>query len=219
MRDTMIFYRSFYEAIKHLPSETQAEIYNAIFSYGLDFVEPELKGISLTIWTLIKPQLDANIKRFENGKKPKFKQSESKVEAKDKQDESETLTNNNNNNNNNVNNNKNVLLKKETKNKKSLEERKKDFQCLLVDEMREQNLDKNIVKEFYEYWVEPNQSKSKMRYEMEKVFDIKRRLNTWIKNNDKFNTSKNGKSSETRTDGQNNAVEQFRQRIVSSVNK
>jgi hypothetical protein len=76
-----------------------------------------------------------------------------------------------------------------------------------------------MLKEFFEYWTEPNQRNTKMRFEMEKVFDVSRRLSTWIKNNDKFNTSKNGKSSETRTDGQNNAVEQFRQRIVSSVNK
>ena len=101
MRDTMIFYRSFYEAIKELPFDKQGEVYNAIFSYGLDFTEVELNGISKTIWTLIKPQIDANIKRFENGKKPKAKQKESKTEAKDKQEISKIEANNNNNNNNN----------------------------------------------------------------------------------------------------------------------
>ena len=50
MRDTMIFYRSFYEAIKELPFDKQGEVYNAIFSYGLDFTEVELNGISKTIW-------------------------------------------------------------------------------------------------------------------------------------------------------------------------
>lgn len=110
MRDTMIFYRSFYEAIKELPPENKIEVYDAIFSYSLDFSEPDLSGISKTIFTLIKPQLDANIKRFENGKKPKQKQKESETEAKQKQKESKTETNNNNNNNvnNNNNNNKNI---------------------------------------------------------------------------------------------------------------
>jgi len=108
MRDTMIFYRSFYEAIKELPPENKIEVYDAIFSYSLDFSEPDLSGISKTIFTLIKPQLDANIKRFENGKKPKQKQKESETEAKQKQKESETETNNNNNVNNNNNNNKNI---------------------------------------------------------------------------------------------------------------
>lgn len=103
MRDTMIFYRSFYEAIKELPLDKQGEVYNAIFSYGLDFNEVELSGISKTIWTLIKPQIDANIKRFENGKKPKAKQKESKTEAEQKQETSKSEANNNNNNNNNNN--------------------------------------------------------------------------------------------------------------------
>jgi len=104
MRDSCIFYRSFFEAIKELPKENQADVYNAIFEHSLNFNEIELIGINKTIMTLIKPQLDANIKRFENGKKPKQKQNESKTEA-----------NNNVNVNNNKNVNNNILLKKETK--------------------------------------------------------------------------------------------------------
>lgn len=102
MRDTMIFYRSFYDAIKNLSQADQCEIYNAIFSYGLNFEEPELIGVPASFWTLIKPQIDANIKRFENGKKPKTKQTESKTEANKKQTQSKSGTNNNNNNNNNI---------------------------------------------------------------------------------------------------------------------
>jgi hypothetical protein len=95
MRDSMIFYRSFYEAIRNLSTEDQCQIYNAIFSYGLDFKEPELSGIPASFWQLIRPQIDANIKRFENGKRPKLKQNESKSEAKNKQNESKSGTNNN----------------------------------------------------------------------------------------------------------------------------
>jgi hypothetical protein len=109
-RDSMIFYRSFYEAIKELSKEQQGEIYNAIFSYGLDFLEPELKGISKTIWTLIKPQIDANIKRYNNGKVEKTKRNKSETEAKQKQELSEKKANVNVNvnvnENLNVNNNK-----------------------------------------------------------------------------------------------------------------
>jgi hypothetical protein len=102
-RDSMVFYRSFYEAIKELSKEQQGEIYNAIFSYGLDFDEPELKGISKTVWTLIKPQIDANIRRYNNGNKPKNKQNISKTEAKPKQEASKTQANDNVNDNVNVN--------------------------------------------------------------------------------------------------------------------
>lgn len=99
-RDTYIFYRSFYEAISELPEENQLDIYKSIAEYSLNFKEPKLSGISKTIWILIKPQLDANNKRFMNGKTPKKK---SKPEAKPKQKVSKPEANNNNNNNNNNN--------------------------------------------------------------------------------------------------------------------
>ena len=106
MRDSTIFYRSFYEAIKELPPQNQSEVYSAIFEYSLNFTETKLTGLSKTIFTLIKPQLDANLKRFKNGSIPKDKQTGSKQEAKPKQTGSETEANNNNNVNNN--NNKNL---------------------------------------------------------------------------------------------------------------
>lgn len=85
MRDTFIFYRSFFEAIKELPAVNQAELFSAICSYSLDQKAPELTGVSKTVWILVKPILDANNKRFENGSKPKHKQKASKDEAKPKQ--------------------------------------------------------------------------------------------------------------------------------------
>lgn len=107
-RDSMVFYRSFYEAIKELEPAQQGVLYNAIFSYSLDFTEPKLEGICKTIWTLIKPQLDANIKRYENGLRPKQKQNRSKTEAKTKQDISKSEANVNDNVNDNDNYNEKV---------------------------------------------------------------------------------------------------------------
>ena len=70
LRDSYIFYRSFYEAIKQFPAEVQGEIYTAINEYSLYGNETHDMGkVASSIFTLIKPQLDANIKRFENGKK------------------------------------------------------------------------------------------------------------------------------------------------------
>lgn len=106
-RDSFIFYRSFYEAISELPKENQADSYNAIMRYALDQEEIELTGISKAIFSLVKPQLDANYKKYENGK-----QKKSKTEAKQKQTKSKKVTNVNENvnvnDNVNVNNNDKV---------------------------------------------------------------------------------------------------------------
>lgn len=73
MYDSMVFYRSFYEAIKRLPEDIQGKLYDAVFAYGLDGEEVELEGIEDAMFQLIKPQIDANNKRKEvgreNGKK------------------------------------------------------------------------------------------------------------------------------------------------------
>ena len=113
MRESMVIYRSFFEAIKELPKANQAEVWNAVFEFGLNQNEVELSGISKTIFTLIKPQIEANLKRYVNGTKPKTKQKESKTEAKPKQEisKSEANVNDNVNDNDNVNeNNTNVLI-------------------------------------------------------------------------------------------------------------
>jgi len=111
MRDSFILYRSFYEAICDLDNDSQAQVFKAICEYSLNFKETEMTGIAKTIFKLIKPQLDANNKRFKNGSQPKLMQNESEAEAKAKQKRSKTKANNNVNvnvnNNDNVNNNEN----------------------------------------------------------------------------------------------------------------
>lgn len=107
MRESFIFYRSFYEAISDLPDQDQAVIFRAICKYSLDHQEPELTGIPGTIFKLIRPQLEANYKRYENGKQPKSKQSKSEPEAKQKQTGSKPEGNKNVNDNVNENKNKN----------------------------------------------------------------------------------------------------------------
>jgi hypothetical protein len=86
MKHGFVFYRSWYETIQHLPNKVMTELLLAIINYGLNQVEPEkLSQLSNNYWRLIKPILDANNKRYENGKKAKHKQSTSKEEAKDEQ--------------------------------------------------------------------------------------------------------------------------------------
>ena len=93
MRESMIIYRSFYEAIKDLPAEDAAKVYNAIFDYGLNGNAQQLSGIALTIFTLIKPQLDANIRKFENGTKGGRPKKETKQEPKQNLSESKVKGN------------------------------------------------------------------------------------------------------------------------------
>ena len=68
MRDSLVFYRSFYEAVKDLNPEEFKDCVSAIMEYGLDDID-DASGIANTVLKLVKPQIDANNRRFENGKK------------------------------------------------------------------------------------------------------------------------------------------------------
>ena len=63
----IIFYRTFYDSIKNLPKKQQLEIYQAIFEYSFEEKSKKLEGFSESIFTLIKPQLEANHRKFLNG--------------------------------------------------------------------------------------------------------------------------------------------------------
>lgn len=48
---------------------------------------------------------------------------------------------------------------------------------------------KKLIREFYEYWTEPNKSKTKFRQEMERTWDTERRLKTWASKDKNFNST------------------------------
>lgn len=94
MRDSVVFYRSFYEAVKNMPPEDFKKSVSAIMDYGLDDIEPNTSGIEKTIYLLTKPQIDANNRRYLNGTKggrkkgePKLNQDKTKEEPKPNQTE------------------------------------------------------------------------------------------------------------------------------------
>lgn len=68
MRDSFIFYKTFYECIKELPKESGYMLYHAIFEYVFDGTEPNLSGLERGIFALMRAQIDANNKKYENGK-------------------------------------------------------------------------------------------------------------------------------------------------------
>ena len=111
MRDSFVFYRSFYESIRLLPKKYQLQCFDALCNYALNDVP--LEGVPGTVEAILKsfkPQVDANNRRYENGCKggrPKGGQDETKAKPKHNQDETKPKRNDNVNDNDNVNVNAN----------------------------------------------------------------------------------------------------------------
>ena len=92
-RDGFVFYNSFYSAITTLEDDQQLVLFKAVSEYALHGIEPEISGPAQGIFMLIKPQIDANNRKYENGKKggrpktelkPNNNQDETKQEPKEK---------------------------------------------------------------------------------------------------------------------------------------
>lgn len=69
MMDSIVFYRSFYDAIEDLDDESRLEALEAIIRYGLYDEEPSLTGVCKSVFTIARPLIDANKQRAINGKK------------------------------------------------------------------------------------------------------------------------------------------------------
>lgn len=117
-RQSFIFYRSFYEAARYLPDKDRLKILDGILSYSLDWDEPIFESnewMLVSFWTLILPQIDANIRRYENGSKwwrpkPKDNQKITKKKPNKNLDITKQEPNKNDNDNVNDNDNKNNIL-------------------------------------------------------------------------------------------------------------
>ena len=86
-----------------------------------------------------------------------------------------------------------IKNKDQKKEEELLQKRARNFYDCLVPFVGQYG--REMMREFYDYWSEPNKSRTKMRYELEKTWDITRRLRTWA-------------SRRTNRYGQNTAVAQ-----------
>ena len=66
-------------------------------------------------------------------------------------------------------------------NNNDIEERKLKFARTLEPFLYKYG--KEMIRKFYDYWVEPNKSNTKFKQELQKTWDVKRRLESWSSNN------------------------------------
>lgn len=139
MADSFVFYKSFYNAIKEFDNDTIAEFFKLVCQYALDgeIIETDNK-VAKALFQMTIPQIEANNKRRENGKKggaptgnnnakkttekqPKNNQKQSKVDFKNNQKQPNVNVNDNEllsnskelSNNKEKKNNINIIPKKE----------------------------------------------------------------------------------------------------------
>jgi hypothetical protein len=184
MKDSMVIYRSFYEALNGIPEQNRIEVWAAICELGFNGVEVELNGLSKTIFMLIKPQIEANNRKAiagknngylgaEHGKKGGRPRSE-KPPTKPTKNPQET-PNKPSNVNVNANVNDNVNVNANANFKKWSEQD-------LIEAMTpyKDRYPKELLNAFFNYWTEPL-ANGKIRLTSQDAWDTGRRLVTWNK--------------------------------------
>ena len=201
-KDTFVFRKEWKDAISGLPDEVRLEIYEAIIEYGTTGKSSDLKPMAMLAFNFAKATLDRDVERYEEvkkkrsdaGKKHKGNQYTNKME----QTEQNGTNGTNGTDNVGVYGSSNEDKKKPPKGGKKdaaaaaalLEGRKEDFYNTLIPFVAKYG--KEMVRAFFDYWSEPNKSNSKMRYELERTWDLARRLGTWASRDNQFNHRSNG---------------------------
>jgi hypothetical protein len=80
--------------------------------------------------------------------------------------------------------------KDQSKVKEKTDKRADKFALDAVKIGEEWQIEGNLMCEFINYWTEMNKGETKFKAEMQQTFDIKRRLNKWIKNNKEWEKPK-----------------------------
>lgn len=104
---------------------------------------------------------------------------------------------------------------------KPKEEKSKTFKDLNQDQFYaaistyKHDFDKKLLREFYDYWREPTTS-GKMRFQLERTWDLQLRLERWQKNN--FNKTEKGETIDENGKPKLSAREENDAEIINSVN-
>ena len=170
MRKTFNFYRSYWDVANELSDKDRLAFYDALLKRQFTGEETELSGLAKFAYVSQKHSIDKQIQGFEDKTKtPLQGPTEGGAQGPTQGPSAQ-------------------LKEKEKEKEKviSIEERKINFANSLKPFLDEYN--KDMLNEFYGYWTEPTQTKNpKLKFELEKTWDVSRRLANWKKQGEKFN--------------------------------
>lgn len=192
------FFDGYHKALSRVSDERYGRIVRAMSSFAFYGEEPKFnEDADWVVWELIRPVLEKGLemsqKRADAGKsggmsgkgisRNKGNGHASKSKANQKQIKSEIEIG--------IGIEKEIGIgiedsKKVAASAATLPKRKEEFYNSLVPYFEQYG--KETVLSFFTYWTEPNRSHTKMRYELEKTWDVSLRLATWAKRETQFNT-------------------------------
>ena len=218
-KEGFYFKYSWRKALMDYPAEVRLEVYDAIMEYAETGTLVELKPMAKMAFSIFKVEIDLEKDRARSISEKRAEAGRKAMEARYSKSNKtqQDLTNLTSVTNaskcyqmleenqpiNNISNNildiqdkketttKVVVKKKEKSAAKAaptdLEKKKKDFYSTLLPYL--DKYPKDMLRKFYDYWSEANKSRTKLRYELEKTWEVSKRLATWASRDNGFKSS------------------------------
>lgn len=166
------FFRSYYDVYNELDDKSKVEFMDALLDRQFLGVKPtELKGMAKFAYISQTNSIDSQVKGYEDKTKTKLLTTPTVgVNKKDLTPAAQVQEEE----------------KEEVQEKPNIEARKVKFKNLLTPFLDEYG--KQLLNDFFSYWTEHGDKDKKMRFEKERSYSVKRRLQTWKKND--FNNNK-----------------------------
>lgn len=218
-KDGFHFKYSWRKALMDYPAEVRLEVYDAIMEYAESGTLIELKPMAKMAFSIFKVEIDLEKDRARSISEKRAEAGRKAMEArynkpnKTQQDITNLTSVTDASNcyqvleekqpiNNIINNITDIQDKKETTTKVVAKKKEKSAAKAApidLDKKRKVFYDsllpfvdkypKDMLRRFYDYWSEANKSRTKLRYELEKTWEVSKRLATWASRDNGFKPS------------------------------
>ncbi len=204
-KESFVFRGEWKEALSGLPGAVRLEVYEAIIEYGTSGTLPALKPMSMLAFNFMKTAIDRDKERYDEQTRKRSEaartaaaaryaaedaNASNRNERKQSQQsqaiaaEDANASNRSYNDNDIVIDSDNDIVEEKVEKKKaaSAAERAEALKAAakkLTDEVYATDYPDGMKQAFCIYWTEPSLSRTRLRYQMEKTWDTKRRLATW----------------------------------------
>lgn len=207
-KESFIFRGEWKEALSGLPGAVRLEVYEAIIEYGTSGTLPTLKPMSMLAFNFMKTAIDRDKERYDEQTRKRSEAARTAAAARYAEDanasnrnerkqsqqtqaiaanatEDANASNSSYNDNDIVIDSDNDIVEEKVEKKKAASAAERAEAVVeaatkkLADEVATYDYPEEMKAAFVSYWTEPNASRTRVRYQMERTWDTKRRLATW----------------------------------------
>ncbi len=196
-KKSVLLYCDLIHTIEKMDDETAGQFFKHYLRYIND-KNPKTDNLVVELtFENVKQNLKRDLLKWESIKEKRSEAGKKSAESRALKKSKQTSTNltsvksvKQTSTNPTVNDTVNVTVTDTVNVKDSIDIREADFKKSLQPFL--ESYGKDVLKEFYLYWTEKKPKGRKMKYEMQKTFDVSRRLARWAKND--FNSNNNLKA-------------------------